>query len=254
MIQTDQIASVDPDYGSNADWRMVLARDGTVLAATGGARPQWAGRSLADCDDAPGEVKDIAHTILTSSNQSPLPVTFTIDLSYVQKSLHLTVVEAVPVRRTPTDIRGLLRSSLDALRRQARDRDVTLEIVVEDRVPASVRVDAVKIAWATSALVGNALRYVRPGSLMMPGGSIRVVAAYDANGPHLTIEVHDNGPGIPADRLPFLFAWKSDRPHAAPGLSMVRDLVAAHGGSIEFLSDADAFLGGTTIRLTLPVS
>ena len=44
-----------------------------------------------------------------------------------------------------------------------------------------------------------------------------------------------------------------DQPRVGLGLSMVREVVAAHAGHIEVHSDTDAFRRGTTIRLTLPV-
>ena len=40
----------------------------------------------------------------------------------------------------------------------------------------------------------------------MPGGSITVRATYNSAGPDITIEVQDDGAGIPADKLRFLFA------------------------------------------------
>src|SRR4030095_3595264 len=88
--------------------------------------------------------------------------------------------DAMPLRRAPTDVRELLRWSLEALRLQAEARDVALNVQVEKDVPAFVSLDRTKIAWVITALVGNALRYVRPGSQTMPGGSIAVRGTYDS--------------------------------------------------------------------------
>ena len=104
-----------------------------------------------------------------------------------------------------------------------------------------------------TVLVGNALRYVHHGSQVMPGGSIAVRVTYNSAGPEVTIEVQDDGAGIPADKLPFLFSVGPDQPRVGLGLSMVREVVAAHAGHIEVHSDTDALRRGTTIRLTLPV-
>ena len=62
---------------------------------------------------------------------------------------------------------------------RARAADVALRVRVEDDVPATVSIDRAKIAWEVTALVGNALRYVRHGSQTMTGGTIDVHAAYD---------------------------------------------------------------------------
>jgi two-component system sensor histidine kinase BaeS len=166
---------------------------------------------------------------------------------------HATVVDAVPVRRTPTDLRALLHSTLVAMSAQARAADVTLDVSVDDRVPQLVRIDADKIGWAVSALVGNALRYVRRGSQVMPGGSIAVRVSYQAIRPSVVIEVQDDGPGIPPEKLPVLFDTAADGSRAALGLLIVRDFVIAHAGRIEVGSEGDAASPGTTIRITLPI-
>ena len=166
---------------------------------------------------------------------------------------NVTVVDAVPIRRTPTDVRALLTSSLAPMAAQARAADVTLDVSVDDRVPPLVRIDGVKIAWAVSALLGNALRYVRRGSQSMPGGSIAVRVGYQAIHPSLVIEVQDDGPGIPAAKLPVLFENGSGQSRAALGLLIVRDFVIAHAGHLDVRSGSDATDSGTTVRITLPI-
>jgi signal transduction histidine kinase len=236
-----------------ADWHLVLSRDGTVLGATDGAPTFWVGTRLDDRQDVPEDLKEAGRTILGRAEHSPSPVAASISLQSIQHPVHVTVIDAVPLRRAPTDLRALLRSTLEVMQRQAKASDVTLNIVVDSQVPALVSLDAEKIAWATTALVGNALRYVHRGSHAMPGGSIVVRAAYQSAGPELTIEVQDDGLGIPTDKLPFLFKSASGRPRVGLGLAMVREIVTAHAGRIEVQSDTAAFRSGTTIRLTLPV-
>jgi signal transduction histidine kinase len=170
-----------------------------------------------------------------------------------ETAVHVTVVDAVPIRRTPTELRALLRSCRDILQPQARAVDVTLSVTADDRLPREVSLDADKIGWATMTLVGNALRYVRHGSMFNPAGSIIVRATYDAAAGEVTIEVQDDGPGIPPDTLDTLFRAGSDQARVALGVRMVREVVAAHGGRVEAHSETAAFLSGTTIRLTLPV-
>jgi two-component system CheB/CheR fusion protein len=171
----------------------------------------------------------------------------------MQQPVHLTVIDALPLRRVPTDLRTLLRFTLEVMQRQAKACDVTLNVVVDGQVPAVVSLDAEKIAWAITVLVGNALRYVHHGSQIMPGGSIAVRVTYNSAGHEVTIEVQDDGAGIPADKIRFLFSAGPDQPRMGLGLSMVREVVAAHAGHIDVHSDTDAFRRGTTIRLTLPV-
>lgn len=160
-------------------------------------------------------------------------------------------LDAIPLQRMPTDVRALLDSSLAALRNQARTFDVGLTVDVDDDVPRSVALDRGKIAWVLTALVGNALRYVRHGSHTMPGGSITVHVGDDAAAGRIVVEVHDDGPGIPEARLRSLFASSSDTPGAALALAMARDVVTAHGGTFDIQSLTSGLSHGTTVRFTL---
>jgi signal transduction histidine kinase len=160
-------------------------------------------------------------------------------------------LDAIPLRRTPTDVRILLGSSLAALQSQARTFDVSLILVVGDEVPRVVALDRAKIAWVLTALVGNALRYVRHGSQTMPGGSITVRVGLDSTEGQIAVEVRDDGPGIPEDRLRSLFADPGETKGTALALAMARDVVAAHGGTLEIRSQTGALSHGTTIRFTL---
>jgi signal transduction histidine kinase len=235
------------------DWHLVLSRDGTVVAATDGAPQSWLGTRLDDRDDVPEDLKEAGRTILDSAYCSIAPVAASVSLQSIQHPVHLTVIDALPLRRTSTDLRALLQSNLDVMKRQAKAFDVTLNVVVDGQVPAAVSLDAEKIAWATTVLVGNALRYVRHGSQVMPGGSIAVGVTYNSARPEVTIEVQDDGPGIPADRLPHLFNVGPGQTLVGLGLAMVREVVSAHSGHIEVRSDTKAFRSGTTVVITLPV-
>src|SRR5215831_8568450 len=96
-------------------------------------------------------------------------------------------------------------------------------------------------------------RYVRHGSQRMPGGSIAVRVSHQAIRPSLVIEVQDDGPGIPAEKLPVLFENGSGQSRQALGLLIVRDFVIAHAGHIELRSGSDATETGTIVRITLPI-
>jgi signal transduction histidine kinase len=236
---------------SGANWSLVLSRDGTVLAAADRAPRSWIGLRLADCADAPDDVQEAGRAVLEGTKASPFPVVVTVPLRS-QSRLHLTVVEAMPVRRSPTDLRHLLPLILEVLARQAKSLDVALTIDIQKEL-YPISLDAEKIAWAVTALVGNALRYVRHGSHTRPGGTVTVRATCSTDAPEVTIEIQDDGPGIPPDALRTLSAARHTGTAIGFGLSMVREVVVAHGGTMAILSDTDALQPGTTIRLTLPV-
>jgi signal transduction histidine kinase len=160
------------------------------------------------------------------------------------------MTDAIPLHRTPTDLRELLKGTLEVLRAQALGRDVSLTIEAPPDLPL-VHVDAEKIAWAVATLVGNALRYVRHGSLRRPGGTIvvRITVETDA----VIIAVDDDGPGIRADKVPNLFRRGAGVTHGTGlALMLIKDVLVAHGGSVAVKSDTDPASSGTTIALRLP--
>lgn len=167
--------------------------------------------------------------------------------------MQLVAIEALAIRRTPTDVRALLASKLDVLSFQAAASDVTLSVVIAGDVPPVVYLDSEKVAWAVTTVVGNALRYVRSGSRRMPGGTINVRAVFDPMSAQVTIEVQDDGPGIPADTVTRLFRRDGLNVRGAGlALLLISDICAAHGGLVEVQSNTEAFVHGVTIRLTFP--
>jgi signal transduction histidine kinase len=162
----------------------------------------------------------------------------------------VSMSDAIPLNRTLTDLRRVLQGTLEVLRAQAIARDVSLQIEAPADLPP-VRVDAEKIAWAVATLVGNALRYVRHGTLRRPGGSIvvRITAEPDA----VTIAVEDDGPGIPPDKAANLLRRGAGVTHGTGlALMLIRDVLVAHGGSVDVKTDTDPASSGTTIALRLP--
>ena len=159
---------------------------------------------------------------------------------------------AILVRFEETDIAALLRSSLAPLIEQAKEQQIELRVETLGDVP-KLSVDNEKLAWGIATLVGNALRYVRRGSDVRSGGSVLVHVEHDEESNDVAIAVQDDGPGIPKDKLPYLFERRSGAPHALGlSLSLVRDIVSAHGGRIEVESRTETDDHGTsiTIRLT----
>lgn len=98
-------------------------------------------------------------------------------------------------------------------------------------------------------LVDNAARF------SPPQGSIRVSA--DADERMVTIEVADEGPGIPQERREEVFgkyvSWRPEGFEQAGGsglgLFLVRGIVTAHAGEVRI---GETALGGTMLRISIP--
>jgi len=93
--------------------------------------------------------------------------------------------------------------------------------------PTLVRGDPDALERAIGNLVDNALKW------SPPDGRIRISAAGG------TVEVSDDGPGIPADDLPYIFDrfYRSAKARALPGsglgLAIVRRIADMHDGTVE---------------------
>jgi signal transduction histidine kinase len=231
---------------------VVLCADGTILGVGGGAPPAWAGSSFLERTDIPPALRDNMQRMVRQLHGT----SDVAAMSIVQVNgdvFRVVAVEAVPLRRRPTDVRALLESILDILSPQARAIEAALTIEIAPNAPASLHVDPNKIAWVIAALVGNALRFVRRGTRMRPGGTIGVSVSVDAASGELIVEVRDDGPGMPRETVAGLFTESDRQLHAAGlGLSLVRDVIQAHGGRIEIKSSTEGADTGTSIKLWVP--
>jgi signal transduction histidine kinase len=69
----------------------------------------------------------------------------------------------------------------------------------------------------------------------------------------VTIDVQDDGPGIPADTVARLFKRDGLNVRGAGlALLMISDVCAAHGGGVDVRSSTGVADHGTTVRLMLP--
>jgi signal transduction histidine kinase len=107
------------------------------------------------------------------------------------------------------------------------------------------------VARTSPELVAVLVHVIENAVEAMPsGGEIRVRTARD-NG-HAVISVQDNGPGVAAlewDVFAPLVSTKG-KPHLGLGLSVVRSVVNAHGGSVSLVSRKG---GGALLQIRLPL-
>lgn len=120
-------------------------------------------------------------------------------------------------------------------------------------VPVLLNVDSTRIAQVLSNILNNAAKYTPPG------GEIRLVARRTAED-RVRIEIEDTGVGIPGDmleRIFDLFSQVSGENHRTQGglgigLSLVRQLVNLHGGTVQATSNG---LGrGSRFTVELPAT
>ncbi|WP_373045553.1 GAF domain-containing protein [Vulgatibacter sp.] len=132
---------------------------------------------------------------------------------------------------------------------RAEERIATSGSLVEVIAPAPIRGswDRRRIEEVVASLLDNALKF---------GAGKPVRVTVEAEGESARLTVHDEGIGIPPERLPHVFE-RFERAVSSQhyggwglGLYLVRRVVEAHGGSVAAESTAG---GGTTFTVTLPL-
>ncbi len=134
----------------------------------------------------------------------------------------------------------------------ASDIRVKLKTDIDADVPATVFLDEDKVAWTIGTLIGNALRHVPRGAFFHPGGEIVVHAGRNPDSGEVTIDVTDDGPGIPADKIPLLFQAAPYQRRVGYALILAREIAEAHGGRLDVKSSDEPLTHGTTISFVLP--
>jgi signal transduction histidine kinase len=152
---------------------------------------------------------------------------------------------SLSLRKEPTDLAVLLHDAAATLAADARTKDV--EVRVEERAELPlVDVDPLRVREVVINLLANAIRHTGRG------GTITVTS--DTHDGRIVVSVADTGAGIPPEELPRIFDrfYKGRASHGSGlGLTIARNLIAAHGGDIR----AESRVGhGTTITFTLPLS
>ncbi|MEU5718309.1 HAMP domain-containing sensor histidine kinase [Streptomyces sp. NPDC020403] len=174
-------------------------------------------------------------------------------LSYESTDLSTLVIDAVSDARA-ADRTGRPGASdafggpPDRLEGDGRTRHWRLEL---PEVPTTVRADPTRIHQVLVNLLANARTHTPPGTTV----TVRVRQARREL-PWVTLEVQDDGPGIPDELRPHVFERfargdASRSRHAGStglGLAIVQAVVAAHGG----LAEVRSVPGNTVFAIRLP--
>lgn len=158
------------------------------------------------------------------------------------------VTGKLSIERVPISVVAVLDAAIETLGPSASSKGVTLQFGGDFDVPP-VAGDAGRLQQVISNLLVNAIKFTPSG------GQIRITAAADRDA--VAITVADTGEGIPADLLPQIFDRFRQGGQGAGlssgglgiGLSIVREIVAAHGGTVVAESDGVGRGARFTVRL-----
>jgi signal transduction histidine kinase len=154
----------------------------------------------------------------------------------------------LPLAREKVDLAEAARAAAERFRGAHEGRGLRLEL---SDVPA-VEGDPARLGQVLDNLLSNAAKYSPPEA--------EILLAVELDHDEVVVSVHDRGVGIAPEHLPHLF----DRFFRVPGadtervggfglgLSIARDLIAAHGGRIWAESGGEG--QGSSFRFALPVA
>ena len=155
----------------------------------------------------------------------------------------------IELRRQRVDFASAIERAVEAVRPSAEARTHRLEVELPDQ-PVTLHADPVRLAQVVGNLLNNAVKYTPDG------GDITIAARRDGDAAVLC--VRDSGAGIDAALLPHVFDLfhqgdqTLDRADGGLGigLTLVKNLVEMHGGSVTVASEGTG--RGSEFTVVLP--
>jgi two-component system OmpR family sensor kinase len=153
-----------------------------------------------------------------------------------------------PLARESVGLQEVAQSALAVVGPVAGENGIAIEARLD---PAPVEADRLRIGQVAINLLGNAVRYNRPGGkIILRTGRVNGLAF---------LEVEDNGIGIPADKLDRVFdrffrvddSRNSSTGGSGLGLAICKSIVEAHAGRLSATSE---FGRGSCFRLEIPAA
>jgi signal transduction histidine kinase len=150
------------------------------------------------------------------------------------------------LQREPVALAEVVGRALDLYRDVADAKDISLSATAPDDVV--VTADRTRLEQVAANLIDNAIKYTPPG------GSVDVEVAREPDA--AVLRVRDTGPGIPADEQSRIFdrLFRGDTSRTERGLglglSLVKAVVEAHGGTVQVASEPGR---GSTFSVRLPL-
>lgn len=120
----------------------------------------------------------------------------------------------------------------------AQDRGIELVYDQDSDRPLAAFVDSVKFPWVISNLVSNAIRFTPKGE--------KITVRLSERASQIEIAVEDHGPGVPIEDRKKIFepfyqtkisTYDGTRGLFGVGLTIAKDVVEAHDGSLEYVSN-----------------
>jgi len=166
-------------------------------------------------------------------------------------TLALAETGRLVLQQEAVDVGVLLDELVERHQARARQRQMDIRAFVAPELPKTW-VDPARVRQVLDNLLANAIRHTPSGGeVSVEVSALRAPDSGDVQ--MVRCRVTDAGPGFPADTLGDVFERfkrAGDSRGSGLGLSIARDLVQAHGGTIEASNDPTT--GGASVAFTLP--
>lgn len=237
---------------------LILAEDQTERLALERARQEFLSNVSHELRTPLSSVKLMLETLLQGSDDDARAVFLPQALNevdrlvlLVQRFLEQARAESgeLVLRIEEVDLEALTRSALQTFTQAAASKGISLDL--DARRPVIVDADPQRLSQVLVNLVDNSLRFTPAG------GSVSV--QLDVLDGYAVICIADTGVGIPYKDLPHIFErfFVADRSRARGitgaglGLSIVKEIVEAHHGTIQVESVLDS---GTQFTVRIPMA
>jgi two-component system OmpR family sensor kinase len=153
---------------------------------------------------------------------------------------------------------GLRRESVDLLELATREVDLIRPLAAEKRITLSAKLGPAVTSGDPDALM-RVIHNLLANAVQYSQADGSVLIRTESNGTHVTLEVADTGIGIAEAERPHVFDrfYRVDKARSREaggvglGLAICREIIAAHGGSIECRPNGEC---GTVFAVTLPTA
>lgn len=160
--------------------------------------------------------------------------------------------QGVQIKRRELQLSDLLRYAADRFSMQAEQQEIELIANIPELLPV-IDADQDAITQVLDNLLSNAIKYTPKGGTVTIDGKVNVEAK------RITVTIVDTGIGIPKRDIRKIFErfYRVDKARSRSqggtglGLAIARELVQAHGGDIEIISEWNE---GTTVSFWLPIA
>jgi signal transduction histidine kinase len=172
----------------------------------------------------------------------------TLQAKLIEDLLDISRITAgkISLNQEPVELQQAIEAAIATISQSLKTKDISLECLL-DPLPRIVQADPNRLQQIVLNLLTNAIKFT-------PNGG-RIEVGLEANETQAQIVLTDNGSGIPADELPYIFDTfrqaSASNKGLGLGLAIARHLVELHNGTIH--AESSGVGQGATFTVRLPI-